>query len=189
MKLSGSGGLKFGQTYANDIKWRAPRRGDKWHMDEMCLVIKGKKHWLWRAVDQDGFELDILLQSRKNKQAAKRFFKKLLKGLSYALRVIITDKLQSYGAAKKEILPGVEHRQNKRLNNRAENSHQPTRQQEKQIRRFKTTQQAQRFLSIHGQLRNLFGAHRYKMTANEQREHLVSSWQQWQEIVLQAKCA
>ena len=116
-----------------------------------------------------------MLQSRKNKQAAKRFFKKLLKGLSYAPRVIITDKLQSYGAAKKEILPGVEHRQNKRLNNRAENSHQPTRQQEKQMRRFKTTQQAQRFLSIHGQLRHFFGAHRYKMTANEQREHLVSS--------------
>lgn len=66
--------LKFGQTYANDIKRRSPRRGDKWHMDEMCLVIKGKKYWLWRAVDQDGFELDILLQSRKNKQAAKRFF-------------------------------------------------------------------------------------------------------------------
>ena len=145
-------------------------------MDEMCLVMKGKKHWLWRAVDQDGFELDILLQSRKNKQAAKRFFKKLLKGLSYALRVIITDKLQSYGAAKKEILPGVEHRQHKRLNNRAENSHQPTRQQ------------AQRFLSIHGQIRNLFGAHRYKMAANDQREHLTSSWIQWQEIAMQANC-
>jgi putative transposase len=158
-------------------------------MDEMCLVMKGKKHWLWREVDQDGFELDILLQSRKNKQAAKRFYKKLLKGLCYAPRVIITDKLQSYGAAKKEILSRVEHRQNKRLNNRAENSHQPTRQQEKLRRRFKTPQQAQRFLSIHGQIRNLFGAHRYKMTANEQREHLTSSWIQWQEIVLQAKCA
>ena len=100
-------------------------------------------------------------------------------GLSVRFRTIglqtpiITDKLQSYGAAKKEILPGVEHRQNKRLNNRAENSHQPTRQQEKLRRRLKTPQQAQR----------------YKMTANEQREHLVSSWPQWQEIVLQAKCA
>jgi len=109
----------FGQTYANDIKRRAPRRGNKWHMDEMCLFMKGKKQWLWQAVDQDGFELDILLQSRKNKQAAKRFFKTLLKGLCYAPRAILTDKLQSYGAAKK------------RLNNRAENSHQPTRQQEK----------------------------------------------------------
>jgi putative transposase len=119
-------------------------------MDEMCLVMKGKKHWLWRAVDQDSFEHDILLQSRKNKQASKRFFKKLLKGFCYAPRVIITDKLQSYGAAKKEILSGVEHRQHQRLNNRAENSHQSTRQQEKLRRRFKSTKQAQRFLSIHG---------------------------------------
>ena len=111
-----------------------------------------------------------------------------MKGLSYAPRVIITDKLQSYGAAKKEILPGVEHRQNKRLNNRAENSRQPTRQQEKKMRRFKSTKQAQRFLSIHGQIRNLFGAHRYKMAANDQREHLTSSWIQWQEIAMQANC-
>ena len=112
-----------------------------------------------------------------------------MKGLCYAPRVIITDKLQSYGAAQKETLPGVEHRQHKRLNNRAENSHQPTRQQEKLRRRYKSTKQAQRFLSIHGQIRNLFGAHRYKMAANDQREHLTSSWIQWQEIAMQAKCA
>ena len=168
---------------------RAPRRGDKWHMDEMCLVMKGKKYWLWRAVDQEGYELDILLQSRKNKEAAKLFFKKLLKGLLYVPRVIITDKLPSYGAAKKEILPGVEHRQHKGLNNRAENSHQPTRQQEKQMRKFKSPKQAQRFLPVHGQIRNLFGAHRYKMTASEQRNHLIFAWDQWQEIVIQAKCA
>jgi len=181
--------LKFGQSYANKIKRRAPRRGDKWHMDEMCLVMKGKKHWLWRAVDQEGYELDILLQSRKNKEAAKRFFVKLLKGLLYVPRVIITDKLASYGAAKKEILPGVEHRQHKGLNNRAENSHQPTRQQEKQMRKFKSTKQVQRFLSVHGQVRNLFGSHRYKMTADNQRTHLIDSWNQWQEIVTQLKCA
>ena len=181
-------GLTFGQTCANEIKRRAPRRGDKWHMDEMCLVIKGKKHWLWRAVDQEGYELDILLQSRKNKEAAKRFFRKLLKGLLYVPRVIITDKLPSYGAAKKEILSGVEHRQHKGLNNRAENSHQPTRQQEKQMRKFKSPKKAQRFLPVHGQIRNLFGAHRYKMEANDQRKHLISSWNQWQEIVMQARC-
>jgi len=110
--------LTFGQSDANEIKRRSPRRGDKWHMDEMCLVMNGKKYWLWRAVDQEGYELDILLQSRKNKEAAKRFFVKLLKGLLYVPRVIITDKLASYGAAKREILPGVEHRQHKGLNNR-----------------------------------------------------------------------
>ena len=103
-------------------------------------------------------------------------------------RVIITDKLPSYGAAKKEILPGVEHRQHKGLNNRAENSHQPTRQQEKQMRKFKSPKQAQRFLPVHGQIRNLFGAHRYKMGTNDQRKHLISSWSQWQEIVMQTKC-
>ena len=119
--------LTFGQTYASEIKRRAPRRGDEWRMVEMCLVMKGKKHWLWRAVDKDSYELDILLQSRKNKGAAKRFFKKLLKGLQYVPRVIITDKLRSYGASKREISPDVEHRQHKRLNNKVENSHQPTR--------------------------------------------------------------
>ena len=180
--------LTFGQTYANEIKRRAPRRGDKWHMDEMCLVMKGKKYWLWRAVDQEGYELDILLQSRKNKEAAKRFFRKLLKGLMYVPRVIITGKLPSYGAARKEILPGVEHRQHKGLNNRAENSHQPTRQQEKQMRKFKSPKQAQQFLPVHGQIRNLFGAHRYKMGAHEQRKHLICAWAQWQEIVRQEKC-
>lgn len=130
-----------------------------------------------------------MLQSRKNKEAAKRFFNKLLKGLLYVPRVIITDKLPSYGAAKKEILPGVEHRQHKGLNNRAENSHQPTRQQEKQMRKFKSPKQAQRFLPVHGQIRNLFGAHRYKMPASDQRKHLIFAWEQWQDIVRQAKCA
>ncbi len=99
--------LKFGQTFANE---RRPRAGDKWHLDEMFIKINGKDHYLWRVVDQDGNVLDILVQSRRNKQAAKRFFRKLLKGLRYVPRVIITDKLKSYGAAKAEIMPGVEHR-------------------------------------------------------------------------------
>ena len=139
--------LKFGQSYANELRRRRPHCGDKWHMDEMVLTIRGQKHFLWRAVDQDGNVLDILVQSRRNKKAATRFFGKLLKGLTYAPRVIITDKLKSYGAAKREILPGVEHRQHKRLNNRAENLHQPTRLREKKMRRFKAARHTQRFLS------------------------------------------
>jgi putative transposase len=139
--------LKFGQTYANELRRRRPRSGDIWHMDEVYLKINGKTHYLWRAVDQDGAVLDILVQSRRNKQAAKRFFQKLLKGLHSVPRVIITDKLKSYGAAKREILPDVEHRQHKRLNNRAENSHQPTRLREKKMRRFKSAKHAKRFLS------------------------------------------
>jgi putative transposase len=123
--------LKFGQTYANELRRRRPRCGDKWYMDEVYLKINGKTHYLWRAVDQDGNVLDILVQSRRNKKAAKSFFRKLLKGLQCVPRVMITDKLKSYGAAKREILPGVEHRQHKGLNNRAENSHQSTRLREK----------------------------------------------------------
>jgi putative transposase len=91
---------KFGQTYANQLRRRRPRPGDKWHMEEVCLTIKGERHYLWRAVDQDGNVLDILVQRRRNKQAAKKFFRKLLKGLTYVPRVIVTDKLKSYGAAK-----------------------------------------------------------------------------------------
>jgi putative transposase len=112
--------LKFGQEFANTLRRRQPRRGDKWHLDEVVLTIKGQRHYLWRAVDQEGYTLDILVQSRRDRKAAKRFFRKLLKGLRYVPRVIITDKLKSYGAAKREILPGVEHRQHKGLNNRAE---------------------------------------------------------------------
>jgi putative transposase len=121
---------KFGQAYANQLRHRRPRPGDKWHLDEVLLTIRGERHYLWRAVDQDGHVLDILVQRRRNKQVAKKFFRKLLKGLTYVPRVIITDKLRSYGAAKREMLPGVEHRQHRYLNNRAENSHQPTRQRE-----------------------------------------------------------
>src|SRR3954462_13794958 len=119
--------LKFGQAFANQIPRRLPRAGDKWHLDEVVITIAGQKHWLWRAVDQDGLVLDVLVQSRRDKQAAKRLLRKLLKKQMRPPRVMITDKLASYGAAKREIMPRVEHRQHKGLNNRAENSHQPTR--------------------------------------------------------------
>jgi len=104
-------GLKFGQAFANRIRRRLPRVGDKWHLDEVAVKIAGVKHWLWRAVDQDGFVLDVLVQSRRNKAAAERLLRKLLRKQMRPPRVMITDKLASYGAAKKEILPGVEHRQ------------------------------------------------------------------------------
>ena len=111
-------------------------------MDDMCLVMKGKKHWFWWAVDQDGYELNTLLESRKNKETAKRFFRKLLKALLYVPRVIITDKLPSCGAAKKEILPGVEHRSHKGLNNRAENHINLIGSKRSQMRKFKSPKQA-----------------------------------------------
>ena len=148
--------LKFGQNFANQIRRRVPAAGDKWHLDEVVISIAGKRHWLWRAVDQHGVVLDILVQSRRNAKAAKRLLRKLLKKQGVAPRVMITDKLASYGAAKREIMPGVEHRQHKGLNNRAENSHQPTRRRERIMKRFKSAGQTQRFLSVHDQVANLF---------------------------------
>ena len=174
--------LKFGQTYANALKHRRPKTGDKWHLDEVYLKINGKTHYLWRAVDQDGNVLDILVQSRRKKQAAKRFFRKLLKGLQYVPRVIIMDKLKSYGAAKCEILPGLEHRQHKGLNNRAENSHQPTRLREKKMRRFKSAKQAQRFLSAFGLISGHFQPRRHRMRAQEYRATLQDRFQTWNEV-------
>jgi len=147
---------KFGREYAAVLRRRAPQRGDKWHLDEVVVSIAGKKRWLWRAVDADGFVLDILVQSRRDKKAAKRFMHKLLKKAGRAPRVLVTDKLKSYGAARASMGLRVEHRQHKGLNNRAENSHQPTRRRERVMKRFKSSRQAQKFLSIHDQIANLF---------------------------------
>src|SRR6266568_7312584 len=174
--------LKCGQSYANELRRRRPRCGDKWYLDEVFLTIRGQRQYLWRAVDQDGNVLDILVQSHRNTKAAQRFFRKLLKGLHYVPRVIITDKLKSYGAAKREILPGVEHRQHKGLNNRAENSHQPTRLREKKMRKFKSAKQAQRFLSAFSLISGHFQPRRHLLSAEEYRVTLRSRFQTWNEI-------
>jgi putative transposase len=160
---------KFGQSYAHQLRRRCPRPGDKWHLDEVFLTIRGQRHYLWRAVDQDGHLLDILVQSRRDKKAAKRFFRKLLKGFTSVPRVIITDKLNSYGAAKRELLPGVEHRQHRALNKRAENSHQPTRQRERRLQGFKSPGHAQRFLSTYGLIAQHFRLRRRRLSATAYR--------------------
>jgi len=113
MRLSENGAFKFGQTYANGLRHKSPRPGDRWHMDEVFLKINGRLHYPWRAVDQDGDVLDILVQSRRDKETAKKFFRKLLKGLRYVPRVIVTDKLRGYSAARTEVMPSVEHVQQK----------------------------------------------------------------------------
>src|SRR5437764_4824323 len=118
----------FGATDAKRLRSRAARPGDRWHLDEVYLSINGKLQYLWRAVDQDGEVLDILVQPRRNRQAAKKFFLQLLRRVQYVPRAIITDPLASYAAAKAEVLPHVRHLQDKRANNRAKNSHQPTRE-------------------------------------------------------------
>lgn len=173
---------KFGQTYANGLRRRSPRPGDKWHLDEVFLRINGRVHYLWRAVDQEGEVLDILVQSRRDKKAAKRFFRKLLKGLQYVPRVIVTDRLKSYGAAKAEIMPGVEHHRHKGLNNRAENSHQPTRLIERVMRRFKSAGHAQRFLSAFGIISSHFRPGRHLYSAGGYREVMKLRFAAWAEV-------
>src|SRR3954462_14351706 len=173
---------KFGQQFANQIRRRLPRVGDKWHLDEVVLQIAGVKHWLWRAVDQTGVVLDVLVQRRRDKQAAKRLLRKLLKRQMRPPRVMITDKLASYGVAKREIMPSVEHRKHKGLNNRAENSHQPTRRRERQMKRFKSAGQVQRFLSAHDQINNLFQLRRDRLPADQYRAARTQAFQTWAEV-------
>ena len=174
--------LKFAQSYANQIRRKRPNSPDKWHLDEVLIKIKGKQYYLWRAVDKEGQVLDILMQSRRNEAAANKFFRKLLKPQGFAPRVIITDKLRSYGGAKKKLLKGVEHRQHKGLNNRAENSHKPTRVRERRMGRFKSPGQAQRFLSALEPIRGHFHSHQHKLTATEYREIMSQRFESWQEM-------
>jgi putative transposase len=173
--------LRFGRAYASSLKRRRRQSGDRWFLDEVLVRIRGKLHYLWRAVDQHGAVLDILVQSRRNAKAAKRLLRKLLKKHSIAPRVMIMDKLASYAAAKRAVMPGVEHRQHRGLNNRAKNSHQPTRRRERIMKRFKSAGQAQRFLSVHDQVANLF-RHTGIPNATDRRKSRAQAFQIWVEV-------
>ena len=156
--------LKFGQACANGLRHRRPHPGHRWHLAEVFIPVNGRTHYLWRAVDQEGEVLDILLQRHRNKTAAKKFFRQLLKGLQYVRRVIITDRLGSYSAAKAAVLPSVEQRQSKGENNGAEHAHQLTRLREKVIGRFKSAGDAQGLLWAFGIIATHLrpGRHLYK---------------------------
>jgi putative transposase len=173
---------KFGQAYANQLRRRRPRPGDKWHLEEVFLTIHGERHYLWRAVDQDGHILDILVQRHRNKAAAKTFFRKLLKWCRYLPRVIVTDQRKSYGAAKCELLPSVEHRQHRYLNNRAENSHQPRHQRERRLQGFKSPGHAQRFLAAYGPIAQHFRPRRHRFTAPKYRQEMAHRFRIRREI-------
>jgi putative transposase len=172
----------FGQTYANQLCRRRPRPGDTGHLDEVFITIQGKTHYLWRAVDQDGNVLDILVTSRRDTKAATRFFRKLLKGLEYVPRVLVTDKLASYGVAHRRLMPGVEHRRSKYLNNRAENSHQPTRQRERAMKKFSSPGGAQRFLSAFSGISPHFRTRRHLLHAEEYRSEMTNRFSIWNEV-------
>jgi putative transposase len=173
---------KFGQTYANELRRRRPRPGDKWHLDEVFIKINGKIHYLWRAVDQDGNVLDILVTSRRDTTAATRFFHKLLTGWQYVPRVLVTDKLASYPAARRRILPSVQHRRSQYLNNRAENSHQPTRARERAMKRFTSAGHAQRFLSAFSGISPHFRPGRHRLHADEYRREMTGRFTTWNEV-------
>ena len=160
---------KFVQRYCSHIRKRRGQLGDTWYLDEVFIKINGVLHYLWRAVDQDGDEIDIPVQKRRDKKAAKRFFKKLLKGQQAASIKVVSEKLRSYSAAKKELIPSVEHSTEQYENNRCELSHQSGRQQERQMRKFKSQGHAQRFLACHGVVNNLFRLGRHLMKASNYR--------------------
>ncbi|MGV1838094.1 IS6 family transposase [Rhizobium rhizogenes] len=169
---------RFGRDFAGKIRHRAPQFGDKWYLDEVAITINGRKHWLWRAVDQDGFVLDALVQSCRDKLAAERLLRKLIRKHARTPRVLITDKLRSYGAAPRGLGLKMEHRQHKGLNNRAENSHQPTRRRE----RFKSARHVQRLVSIHDPIANLFHFPRHYLTSADYRTLRSEAMVVWSEV-------
>ncbi|NNJ98707.1 MAG: IS6 family transposase [Gammaproteobacteria bacterium] len=167
---------RFGPEYARKLKKRQGRLGDIWHLDEVFIKINGELHYLWRAIDQDGDTIDILVQKRRNKTAAKLFFRRLLKGQGKSPWQIITDKLKSYSAAHREVVPSVTHSTKQYDNNRAEVSYEPTRQRERQMRQFKSAGQAQRFVTVHGVVGNLFRLGRHLTRAIHYREFRYSAF-------------
>lgn len=169
-------GQKFGSEYARRLRRKQPRRNDIWYLDEVVITIAGKKHWLWRAVDQDGYVLDEIVQTRRNAMAAKRLLTRLLKKQGVAPKRIITDKLRSYGAAKRQVMPEVEHWSHKGLNNRAENSHVPLRKRERMMQGFRSPGSLQRFVSIFSAVRNLFVPPRAKRSAFQTHLHACWPW-------------
>jgi putative transposase len=175
---------KFGLDYARKLRRRRGRLGDTWFLDEVFVTIRGERHYLWRAVDQDGDLIDILVQRRRDARAAKRFFRKLLRGQGSEPRWLITDKLGSYGAAHRSVMPSVEHVTARYANNRAEISHQPTRQRERQMRKFKSAGQAQRFLSAYGVVRNLFSLGRHRLRAADHRTLRSRAFAVWSEVAV-----
>src|SRR5947208_530797 len=169
MKRSGAGATSLANSMPPVCGDVALGPGDKWHLDEVFLQINGVTHYLWRAVDQNGVVLAIFVQPKRDRFAAIRFFRKLWRATGSRPRVIITDKLRSYGAAKRIVMPAVAHRQRRYLNNRAENSHQPTRERERRLRRFKSARHAQWLVKVHGIIASHFRPRRHLLGAADYR--------------------
>lgn len=174
---------KFGSKYAQRLRRKHQGYGDTFYIDEVFVRIRGKQHYLWRAVDQDGEGVDVFLQKRRDGKAAKRFFKRLLKNHKGEPRKIVTDKLRSYGVAHRELIPETIHDTSQYANNRAELSHEPTRVRERGMRRFKSMQQAQRFLGAHAAVYNLFNLGRHLVSAENYRFFRQRAFASWEKVV------
>ena len=178
--------LTFGSVYARRLTRRQGRLGGIWHLDEVFVTIQGQRRYRWRAVDQDGDVIDILVPSRRDYRAAPRLFRKLLKGQERTPGRVVTDTLSSDRAAPRAVMPAVAHRTDRDENNRADVSHQPTRQRERHMRRVTSPGQAQRFVSVHGLVRNLFRVGRHLVRAVHQRERRGRSFLIWDAVTIAA---
>lgn len=171
--------IKFGSKYSRRLRKNHQGFGDTFYLDEVFVRIGGKQHYLWRVVDQDGEIVDVFLKSKRNGLVAKRFFKRLLKAHNGEPRKIVADKLRSYGVAHRELIPGSMHDTSQYSNNRSEQSHQPTRVRERVMRRFKSMNQAQRFLDTHSSVYKLFNLGRHLISADHYRSLRTSAFIEW----------
>jgi putative transposase len=172
----------LGIEYARRLRRRQGRLGDTWHLEELFVTIQGQRQYLWRTVDQDGDVIDILVQPRRDQRAVDRFFRKLLKGQGREPRRLVTDKLRTYEAARRTLMPSVVHDTERYTNNRAEVSPEPIRQRERQMRGFQSVGQAQRFWSVHRVNQNLFRVRRHLLRSANHRMLRARSLLVWNEV-------
>ena len=172
--------LKFGGPIARNLRKVRPTPSDYWHLDEMVIVIRGKRHWLWRAVDNEGEVLDFLVQPKRNARAALKLIRNLLKKQGWAPTRIVTDKLRSYHVAFGKLGLCAEHVDSKRANNRAANSHQPVRRRERKMQRFKSPGSAQKFLNIQSATYNTFYLQRHLLTRPLFKRYRAEAFEVWE---------
>src|SRR6201987_111674 len=171
--------LKFGSLFTRELRRRRPQPTLRWHLDETAVMIAGRQFWLWRAVDEEGEVLDLLVQRRRDKAAAVKLMRKLLKKQGFAPAVLVTDMLRSYGAAKSQMRLCARHEQGLRKNNRAETSHLPVRRRERKMQRFKSPGSAQRFLSVHAAVQNTFNVQRHLTSRRTLRVFRKEAFRTW----------
>jgi transposase-like protein len=176
----------FGPIIAADLRKRRPKPHSVWHLDEVYLKIDGRMVYLWRAVDAEGEVLDVLVQSKRNKHAALKLMRKLLKKYAFVPERLITDDLRSYSAAAHDLGIASRHERGRSKNNRAENSHQPTRRRERKMQRFKRVGSAQKFLASHAAVYNTFNVQRHLTSARTHRKLRAAAMGAWREAVAAA---